>query len=956
MKENQSILSQQGYKFNHLQKEITMNTFNHQEEDMKESFETTSMSQSSQDVLKNTKFNSKQNAELIHEYKSLLKEYNKAKINLVKNTKKYSKFKNNKYLGKNLQIGQGIFFITHEGIAKWYPNWNSVGKLGCPTQSNIDTTFASDEWNNTWASPGAKLPTTPPFITGTPMSGSTDGQACGLSGKNVYVNQIVSDTTVTYDNSYIDNGSANLTWSGGAPPDPVVVQNPNFSSPTIADNSYQYLGSAASVDSSTVPGWLFYGGVLLNNSTAWGYPIPYPNGNQCCSLQNTGYIGQTISNMASGTYTLTFYACGRPGTGANPVNLQLNSITFDTFTPPVNSWTVMTSTFTVSQDGSNTIGFVGTNSSGDLSTAITDIQISASGGSSGSMSFNDCMNVAENTGYQYFGIENGNSSTGQGYCALTNDYVSTTNPGISYKTVSTTALWSSNTTGSNPGAYAKLTSLGTLEVFNSSDQSIYSSQGPSNSNYWGCYQDAAQWGKPRSFSGGPQQYDYTVDTCKSYAQDNSQSFFAIQDNSWCSTSSDLSQITNSGLASNCSKDSSGNIIGGGWSNAIYGTQPGFGCFIILQTDGNMVIYRGQSQADNQGGIWSTGTNGKTQDSNPNWDSSKGKYGSDWVYNGFNGTSGSDNGFILYPNEFIYSSDGKLQLIMQSDGNLVLYTSTIGPNSLQDSDGNYMGGVGAIGLYKMSEVGDPSQLGKIAYINENGEALLYSDTNYKFYNQYTKFNNSNWAPGNNLGDAISNTNEDDCKQTCNQTDDCAGFVLSGSTCWTKNTSSNPSDLTFSNGTKTYIRDKIPNSTPSGVPKSITNIDSYLFKTIPSAGNINMDEKYGLAKANSVDQQKLSQIEDRLSSLASQLGISSADFKTNDQTVTQQSMKNSIENSKTVKEFETIAKKIKDLKSENPMMQRIEDTSDINVLKDNYDYMFWGILGLGCVLVAMSITKK
>ena len=88
----------------------------------------------------------------------------------------------------------------------------------------------------------------------------------------------------------------------------------------------------------------------------------------------------------------------------------------------------------------------------------------------------------------------------------------------------------------------------------------------------------------------------------------------------------------------------------------------------------------------------------------------------------------------------------------------------------------------------------------------------------------------------------------------------------------------------------------------------------------------------------------------------MGISSADFKTNDQTVTKQSMKNSIENSKTVKEFETIAKKIKDLKSENPMMKRIEDTSDINVLKDNYDYMFWGILGLGCVLVAMSVTKK
>ena len=101
------------------------------------------------------------------------------------------------------------------------------------------------------------------------MSGSTDGQACGLSGKNVFVNKMLSGSSTSYENVYTNDGTANLTWSGGEPPDPIAVQNPNFSNPIIADNSFQYLGSAASVDSSTVPGWLFYGGVLLNNSTAW---------------------------------------------------------------------------------------------------------------------------------------------------------------------------------------------------------------------------------------------------------------------------------------------------------------------------------------------------------------------------------------------------------------------------------------------------------------------------------------------------------------------------------------------------------------------------------------------------------------------------------------------------------------------------------------------------------------
>ena len=32
------------------------------------------------------------------------------------------------------------------------------------------------------------------------------------------------------------------------------------------------------------------------------------------------------------------------------------------------------------------------------------------------------------------------------------------------------------------------------------------------------------------------------------------------------------------------------------------------------------------------------------------------------------------------------------------------------------------------------------------------------------------------------------------------------------------------------------------------------------------------------------------------------------------------------------------------------------SDINVLKENYNYLFWSILAVGTVLVTMNITKK
>ena len=40
----------------------------------------------------------------------------------------------------------------------------------------------------------------------------------------------------------------------------------------------------------------------------------------------------------------------------------------------------------------------------------------------------------------------------------------------------------------------------------------------------------------------------------------------------------------------------------------------------------------------------------------------------------------------------------------------------------------------------------------------------------------------------------------------------------------------------------------------------------------------------------------------------------------------------------------------------MLARIENTSDIDMLKDNYEYVFWSILGVGTVIAAMSLLKK
>ena len=143
------------------------------------------------------------------------------------------------------------------------------------------------------------------------------------------------------------------------------IVNGNFSQPVKSNNTFEYITST-----STVPGWNFQNVALLNNSSAWGFPIPYPDGNQCAVVQNTNYMEQTI-NLNVGSYTLSFMACSRPAYLAKPANIKLNGTTFFSVTPP-DVWTSYSTTFNITTNGNNTIKFQGTTT---YDTAFSKINI-----------------------------------------------------------------------------------------------------------------------------------------------------------------------------------------------------------------------------------------------------------------------------------------------------------------------------------------------------------------------------------------------------------------------------------------------------------------------------------------------------------------------------------------------------------------------------------------------------
>lgn len=885
----------------------------------------------------------------VNEYKDLL-----AKINGITTDYLNRVDQNNPYLMKYLQWSDPaangvIMFVTNQGIAKVVTSSifkNLLGKNGCPTDK--DDIKIDIPWDPSYLVEGTVIPTSPSLIVGTSMK---EEESCGNEGGNVYVNTLVKNSKVTYKGCYADNNSARtMTFLGGSPPLPNYIQNGDLSQPVKSNNSYEYITST-----SKVPGWNF-SAVLLNNSKAWKYPIPYPNGNQCVSIQNTGYIEQVI-NIGAGNYTFNFSACGRPSTGANPIDIQLNGTTFYNITPP-NTWTSYSTTVNITTTGNNTIKIIGKTTSGDKSSAIQNIKLgSSSSSSSGTYTYDMCKNEAMNSGYKYFALQNVNTETNQGYCAVSNDVITATKNGTGYAVTKVIPLWNSQTSGQT-GNVAMLNETGQLVVNNSNSMTVFQTTATTNvsANYIGCYADKST----RTMKNTSNNAYYNLDKCRSLAEEQGYKYFAGQNATsskgevvdWCAGSNSLSEIKKYGISTNCKTEdkliSGGNknvYHGGGWANAVYSIEPNEKSYLILQDDGNMVIYRGADPNDNQGVIWSSKTNGKQQKENPIYAAAKGKYGKNWI----------PVGSTLVAGDFVGSTNGSIYLTMQTDGNLVLYTSETGENCYKMKDGNIGGGLDGNALYEFKETGIPTNMGKIAYID--GDSLLYPypDSSLGLSNDYTSYTNYS-STGNDIGGAsFSNATVDSCKKACNNNKDCYGFDFdkTNKVCYPKNKNIYPKSSRSNNSNvDLYVRTPKITKPPIGVTDKILNIDSISYENYPKSDK-DIKNNYNLTNATSIQKQQLDQLQTKIDMLSSQLTDYTTKFDTGSQELEKQAQTNFHEINNYVRNINKTNNKIKGIDTN---VDNILKDSDIVVLQKNYDYLFWSIVATATVLISMNIVKN
>jgi hypothetical protein len=539
---------------------------------------------------------------------------------------------------------------------------------------------------------------------------------------------------------------------------------------------------------------------------------------------------------------------------------------------------------------------------------------------SGTYNFNQCENAAIMGGYQYFALQNSDFSTGMGYCGVSNHAktVKKFGPGIAF-----VPLWSSNTAG-KPVTYAVLTKNGTLNVNDSKNNTYYRSPNGTNCNQ--VYSTSWNIDAP----GNDITYLSHVkrENCEQYCNDNPNcGGFA-----WNRTT-DNSCWIKSGKLSNTSNNNNRILI----KKTVDTSECKY--FLTLQNDGNMCIYKGTPNTANTTNIWSSNTSGRQQETNKNYPVAKSKYRMSFI----------KNDQPLNKGDWVASEDGKLLLIMQKDGNLVLYTfktnCTMGTGN---NSKNYYGGTLANALYDIGTIGIKSNMGQLSFIDPDSQIHSYPTSNISYSNTYSNVIQNTDIPGNDIRGAALNNVPDvtKCMAACNKLSDCNAFVYDTTgpypVCFPKKVSGNglysPNTFKPSLGKTIYIRDKKPKNPPKGLYNSVNYVDSITYQNYGKQGGP-IQKAYGLASIVPVQKQHLSQLQDKMNLLLSQLNKNVNDLK-------KYNINLSTDTKRTISEgFDLSTSNEKDI---------LKTKNDKKIKKD-YNYLIFTILALG-IAIFFAIKHK
>jgi hypothetical protein len=906
----------------------------------------------------------------------------------------------NPYLGKNIVFTNGAtYYVTQQGVANPFTSWEifdgTRGKNGCPFDAiPVNIPLPAD------TTPGTKIPELNLVFGSRAMQ---KGQSCSNSGKNVFVNELVNDPNENYLGCFRDK-----------PPGEDIMFVPKMNS---SNNVNGFTSRASSVFQNNNNAWGPWAAFDGNVGTWWHSETSRYDRNSGAYLGNVSlnYTNAGVNTSARGEwlvldstqpYVLTKYdvqgrqnCCGDATTnGRNPGSWVIlgadNSQQFElidtqtnqslgygmkTFyvksSKPYNHFVFLT---TVCGDSDNRTGhrtcvqiahwnlYTSTTFSETGENAMQNAGI-------GQVDYESCRTFAMRNGYSMFGLQQTNTEN-LGQCVVSDDITTAKMYGNS-KNFNMIPLWSSGTAGK--GVTRAFVSHHGMLLIEAGGTTVWAETPVVAACSWGGFPnpDTVQAsfggncvGKPKNIDcGNPSQEMYQPEGIVGNLNTQFSNAIRNNPNTPAFSYSSLSNWEGGDPAVCCVKNTEYSYQCGGGpfkENSIYsGGNATFDCTaevaacrfeLHLQTDGNMCIY--QMSNGTMTGIWCTMTNGQQQYENPEWVASKGKYSRTSLL----------PGEYLAPGEWMGNDTGTLQLILQNDGNLVLYTSEYVPSCRKNTENKKMGINWMNALYEFIPSGIMENLGKLGFVDDNNVLYEYPEENVKLSKEYYKIPDMDSAGHDIPGAMFGGGTVEQCYTSCNDREDCYGFVFDNrnGNCWPKTNGMYPNGALrpFKN-VDTFTRGKGPITPPVGVTSEVENIDTIQYQRYPK--KTNLDKRYGLPEATYDEINQSEKVQNRMQKLSSEMGQMTDKFMQGTNQAIMQNKSNADALQRYQRERDKIEQKIKNMNVgskeftfrenfvlRNNVDQIVEDSKIVTIQK-NYEYIYWTLLATGTVLVALNI---
>lgn len=586
----------------------------------------------------------------------------------------------------------------------------------------------------------------------------------------------------------------------------------------------------------------------------------------------------------------------------------------------------------------------------------------------GYTTFNKCKKYAQDNEYQYFGLQDLQPND-TAMCVVSNDYDKTISYGDASKQVISVLLWSSNT-ASGQNNTMQVVGSGQITIYDINIKPIFNSNNavPGCLNWGTLMIDSVTYGgnckAPIGNVTKKVETDMKCNWSRSCSIPISNRTFG-DPSIGCDKSFDVAYKCGGKPFSKNLSSAEGQTMILDCSDYM---KKNCNFIILLQDDGNMCLYKGNDALTKSDLIWSTKTTGKQKGTNPEWVASKGKYGRNYMR----------VGETLVANEWIGSNNGSIKLLMQKDGNLVLYTSET-KSGCSVKNNITAGSKWVNAVYKIDPAGNRNLLGKMAYIDDETNLREYPTSLLSKSNQYQLFNNTD-SLGNDLQQIKTTTGNQGCIDTCNTNKDCSGFVYQpkGNICYLKNSGMYP------NGKKQFFpnseiilgvrKPQIDSSVNSSCNKDIVNIDTIQYNNYIKGDPMTIDTKCGSSIVTSEDKTNLKKIQNN-TLFVGQEQINQGnklynEHNNNNNIILTNSNKlnQNIDMYKEIALFgngngndkegmENIDKNNKknNMNDINSINSMLSDT-DIKLLQENYSYIYWSILAIGLLTVTINQIKK